>query len=52
MSPARQFHQILIDEFTLLVDVASFEFRPMTMGMVAIVSGCHPQFKGSAKLFS
>jgi hypothetical protein len=39
------FHQISIDEFTLLVDVASFGFRPMIIGMVAIVSGCRPRFK-------
>jgi hypothetical protein len=43
--PARQFHQISIDEFGLLVDVANFEFRPKRIGMVAIVSGCHPRFK-------
>jgi hypothetical protein len=45
MSPAKEFHQISIDEFALLMDVASFDFRPMTIGMVAIVSGCHPRFK-------
>jgi hypothetical protein len=45
MSPARQFHQISIDKFTLLVDVARFGFRPMTTGMDAIVNGCHPRFK-------
>jgi hypothetical protein len=45
MSPAKQFHPISIDEFALLVDVANLGFRPMTIGMVAIVSGCHPRFK-------
>jgi hypothetical protein len=45
MSLAKQFHQISIDEFALLVDVANLGFRPMTIGMVAIVSGCHPRFK-------
>jgi hypothetical protein len=44
MSPAEQFHQISIDEFGLLVDVANLGFRPMTIGMIAIVSGCHPRF--------
>jgi hypothetical protein len=45
MSPAKQFHQISIDEFALLVDVANLGFHPITIGMVAIVSGCHPRFK-------
>jgi hypothetical protein len=45
MSTAWQFHQISIDEFALLVDVAIFEFRSLTMGMVVLVSGCHPRFK-------
>jgi hypothetical protein len=45
MSTAEQFHQISIDEFALLVDVANLGFRPLTIGMVAIVSGCHPLFK-------
>jgi hypothetical protein len=30
----------------LLADVASFEFRPMTIGMIAIVSGCHDEYRG------
>jgi hypothetical protein len=45
MSPAKQFHQIAIDEFALLVDVGNLGFRPKTIGMVAIVSGCHPRLK-------
>jgi hypothetical protein len=45
MFPAEQFHQISIDDFALLGDVASLEIRPMTIGKVAIVSGCHPRFK-------
>jgi hypothetical protein len=52
MSPAEQFHQISNDEFALFVDVARFGFRPMPIGMAAIVSGYHPRFKRSAKLFS
>jgi hypothetical protein len=52
ISTAWQFHQISIDEFTLLADVASFKFRLMTIGMAAIVSGCHPRFKWSATTFS
>jgi hypothetical protein len=45
MSPAKQFHQILIDEFALLVDVGNLGFRPLRIGMIAIVIGCHPRFK-------
>jgi hypothetical protein len=45
MSPPEQFHQISIDEFTLLGDVARFGLRPMTIGKVAIVIGCHPRLK-------
>jgi hypothetical protein len=46
------FHQISIDEFTLLVDVASFGFRPKTIEMATIDSGCHLRFAWSAKIFS
>jgi hypothetical protein len=45
MPPARKFHQISIDDFALLGDVARFGFRPMRIGMAAIVDGCHPRFK-------
>jgi hypothetical protein len=45
MFPAKQFHQISNDEFALLVDVANLGFRLITIGMVAIISGCHPRFK-------
>jgi hypothetical protein len=45
MSPGTQFPQISIDEFALLVDLAHFGFRPMQIGKVAIVSGCHPRLK-------
>jgi hypothetical protein len=45
MSTAWQFHQISIDEFALLGDVASFEIRAMTIGKVTIVNGCHPRLK-------
>jgi hypothetical protein len=45
MSAVGQFHQISIDEFTLLRDVASFGFRPKPIGKAAIVSGCHHRFK-------
>jgi hypothetical protein len=38
------FHQISVDEFKLLVDVASFEFRLLRIGKFALVSGCHPRF--------
>jgi hypothetical protein len=44
MSPAGQFHQISIGEFTLLWDVANSEFRPETIGLVAIVTGYPPRF--------
>jgi hypothetical protein len=44
-APPGQFHQISIDNFTLLVDVASFGFRPMIIETAAIVSGCHPRLK-------
>jgi hypothetical protein len=37
--------QISNDEFAFFGDVANLGFRPMTIGMVAIVSGCHPRFK-------
>jgi hypothetical protein len=43
-SPAGQFHQISIDDFALLGDVASFGFRLMRIGMVTIVSGCPLRF--------
>jgi hypothetical protein len=42
--PAGQFHQILIDEFMLLVDVGSFGFRLLRIGKAAIVSGCQRRF--------
>jgi hypothetical protein len=45
MTAAGQFHQISIDEFTLLGDVANLAFLPRTIGMATIVSGSHPQFK-------
>jgi hypothetical protein len=45
MSAAGQFHQISIDEFTLLVDVARFGFGPKTIGLVALVGGCHARLK-------
>jgi hypothetical protein len=44
-SAGEQFHHISIDEFTLLGDVVSFGFRPMTIEMAAIVSGCQPRLK-------
>jgi hypothetical protein len=43
-SPAGQFHQISIDEFTLFVDVVFFGFRRPTIGGVAYGSGCRPRF--------
>jgi hypothetical protein len=51
MSDAEQFPQISNDEFGSFVDVANLGFLPLTIGKVAIVSGCHPRFKLSAKCF-
>jgi hypothetical protein len=50
--PAGEFRKMSIDDFTLLGDVANFEFRPMIIGKAAIVSGCLRRFKGSMQISS